>query len=68
MKRDVLNEDDDDEVCRVTGNAAIVLCESDRETKRAEIARLLQRIRHHRVCAERDEQRMLEHAIRLVRP
>ncbi|MCA1175286.1 MULTISPECIES: DUF2767 family protein [unclassified Pantoea] len=68
MKRDVLSEDDYDEVCRVIGDAVIVLSECGHETKRAEITDLLQRTRHHRAHDERDEQRMLEHAIRLVRP
>lgn len=67
MKRDVLNEDDYDEVCRVIGDAVIVLAESGRETKRADITQLLQRIRQQRAHDERDEQRMLEHAIRLVK-
>ncbi|ERH67185.1 MULTISPECIES: DUF2767 family protein [Pantoea] len=68
MKRDILNEDDYDEVCRVIGDAVIVLSECGHETRREEIARLLQRTRHDRAHDERDEQRMLEHAIRLVRP
>ncbi|MDU6442095.1 MAG: DUF2767 family protein, partial [Pantoea sp.] len=33
MKRDVLNEDDYDEVCRVIGDAVVVLAESGRETR-----------------------------------
>lgn len=68
MKRDVLNEDDYDEVCRVIGDAVIVLAECGHETKREEIASLLKRTRQHRSHDERDEQRMLEHAIRLVKP
>lgn len=68
MKRDVLNEDDYDEVCRVIGDAVVVLAESGHETKREEISRLLKRARQHRSHSERDEQRMLEHAIRLVKP
>lgn len=50
------------------GDAVIVLSECGHETRREEIARLLQRTRHDRAHDERDEQRMLEHAIRLVRP
>jgi len=68
MKRDVLNEDDYDEVCWVIGDAVIVLTELGHETRREEITTLLQRTRHQRAHDERDEQRMLEHAIRLVRP
>lgn len=68
MKRDILNEDDYDEVCRVIGDAVIVLAECGHETKREEITNLLKRTRHHRAHDERDEQRVLEHAIRLVKP
>ncbi|HCX00713.1 MULTISPECIES: DUF2767 family protein [Pantoea] len=68
MKRDVLNEDDYDEVCRVIGDAVVVLAESGRETRRDDISDLLKRARQHRSHSERDEQRMLEHAIRLVKP
>ena len=68
MKRDVLNEDDYDEVCRVIGDAVIMLAESGHETKRNEIFDLLKRTRQQRAHSERDEQRMLEHAIRLIRP
>ncbi|MCG7387356.1 MULTISPECIES: DUF2767 family protein [Pantoea] len=67
MKRDVLNEDDYDEVCRVIGDAVVVLAESGRETRRGDISDLLKRARQHRSHSERDEQRMLEHAIRLVK-
>ena len=41
MKRDALNEDDYDEVCRVIGDAVVVLAESGHETKREEISALL---------------------------
>lgn len=41
MKRDVLSDEDYDEVCRVVGDAVIVLAESGHETQRADIARLL---------------------------
>lgn len=68
MKRDALNEDDYDEVCRVIGDAVVVLAESGHETKREELSALLKRARQHRSYSERDEQRMLEHAIRLVKP
>ncbi|MCZ4058656.1 DUF2767 family protein [Pantoea sp. LMR881] len=68
MKRDVLSEDDYDEVCRVIGDAVIMLAESGHETRRNEIFDLLKRTRQHRAHSERDEQRMLEHAIRLVKP
>ncbi|MDZ7278712.1 DUF2767 family protein [Pantoea eucrina] len=68
MKRDVLSDEDYDEVCRVVGDAVIVLAESGHETQRADIARLLTRTRQQRAHDERDEQRMLEHAIRLVKP
>lgn len=68
MKRDILNEDDYDEVCRVIGDAVIVLAECGHETRRAEITSLLKRTRLQRAHSERDEQRMLEHAIRLVKP
>lgn len=68
MKRDVLNEDDYDEVCRVIGDAVVVLTEAGHETRRNEIFGLLKRARRHRSHCERDEQRMLEHAIRLVKP
>lgn len=68
MKRDVLSEDDYDEVCRVIGDAVIILAESGHETRREEIFDLLKRTRQHRSHSERDEQRLLEHAIRLVKP
>ncbi|MBE5252896.1 MAG: DUF2767 family protein [Enterobacterales bacterium endosymbiont of Blomia tropicalis] len=67
MKRDVLNEDDYDEVCRVIGDAVIMLAESGQETRRDKIFDLLKRTRQHRSHSERDEQRILEHAIRLVK-
>ena len=68
MKRDVLNEDDYDEVCRVIGDAVIMLAEAGHDTKRDEIFDLLKRTRHHRARSERDEQKMLEHEIRLIKP
>ncbi|NIF21832.1 MULTISPECIES: DUF2767 family protein [Pantoea] len=68
MKRDVLNEEDYDEVCRVIGDAVIVLAESGRDTRRLALTDVLQRARHERAHSERDEQRLLEHAIRLVKP
>lgn len=67
MKRDVLNEDDYDEVCRVIGDAVIMLAESGQETRRDKIFDLLKRTRQHRSHSERDEQRILEHAIPLVK-
>lgn len=68
MKRDVLSEEDYDEVCRVIGDAVIVLAEGGYETQRAVIADLLIKTRHDRTDSERDEQKMLEHAIRLMKP
>ena len=68
MKRDVLNDDDYDEVCRVIGDAVIVLSERGHDTRRGEIYDLLKRIRQQRSHSERDEQRMLDHAIRLIKP
>jgi len=68
MKRDVLSDEDYDEVCRVVGDAVIVLAESGHDTHRTDITRLLTRTRQQRAHDERDEQRMLEHAIRLVKP
>lgn len=67
MKRDVLNDDDYDEVCRVIGDAVVVLTERGHETNRAEIYAVLKRTRQQRSHSERDEQRMLDHAIRLVK-
>ena len=63
MKRDALNDDDYDEVCRVIGDAVIVLSERGHDTRRGEIYDLLKRIRQQRVHSERDEVRMLEHAV-----
>ncbi|MXP49480.1 DUF2767 family protein [Pantoea sp. Eser] len=68
MKRDVLKEEDYDEVCRVIGDAVIMLVECGHETKRDEIDDVLKRTRQHRAHSERDEQKMLEHAIRLIKP
>lgn len=68
MKRDALNDDDYDEVCRVIGDAVIVLSEHGHDTRRGEIYDLLKRIRQQRAHSERDEQRMLDHAIRLIKP
>ncbi|WP_034913184.1 DUF2767 family protein [Erwinia sp. 9145] len=68
MKRDILSEDDYDEVCRVVGDAVIVLAESGHETPRGVIAELLKKTRQQRADSERDEQKILEHAIRLVKP
>nr|WP_024967373.1 DUF2767 family protein [Pantoea sp. IMH] len=68
MKRDVLSEEDYDEVCRVIGDAVIVLAEGGYETQRAVIADLLMKTRQDRTNSERDEQKILEHAIRLMKP
>ncbi|MEM6160074.1 DUF2767 family protein [Erwinia sp. P6884] len=68
MKRDVLSEEYYDEVCRVIGDAVIVLAESGYETDRAVIADLLIKTRQDRHDSERDEQKVLEHAIRLIKP
>lgn len=68
MKRDVLSEEYYDEVCRVIGDAAIVLAEDGRNTSREIIADLLKKTRLNRMDAGRDEQKVLEHAIRLIQP
>lgn len=68
MKRDILSEDYYDEVCRVIGDAVIVLSESGFETRRDMLADLLLKTRQERTDADRDEQKILEHAIRLVKP
>lgn len=68
MKRDVLSEEYYDEVCRVIGDAAIVLVEAGINTRRETLAELLKRTRHDRMDADREEQKVLEHAIRLVKP
>ena len=68
MTRDALNDDDYDEVRRVIGDAVIVLSERGHDTRRGEIYDLLKRIRQPRAHSERDEQRMLYHAIRLIKP
>ena len=68
MKRDALNEEDYDEVCRVIGDAVVVLAESGHETKREEISALLKLASQHRSHSEGDGQPVLEGAIRLGRP
>lgn len=68
MKRDVLTEEYYDEVCRVVGDAVIVLAESGHETHRTTIAELLLKTRQKRADSDRDEQKVLEHAIRLIKP
>lgn len=68
MKRDILSEEYYDEVCRVIGDAVIVLSESGFETRRDLLADLLLKTRQERTDADRDEQKILEHAIRLVKP
>ncbi|MBP2170046.1 DUF2767 family protein [Erwiniaceae bacterium BAC15a-03b] len=68
MKRDVLSEEYYDEVCRVIGDAVIVLAESGRDTQRSVLAELLKKTRLKRGDSERDEQKVLEHAIRLIKP
>ncbi|MEJ4043553.1 DUF2767 family protein [Erwinia sp. SLM-02] len=68
MKRDVLSEEYYDEVCRVIGDAAIVLTEDGHNISRGMIASLLKQTRHNRGDANRDEQKVLEHAIRLIKP
>jgi len=68
MKRDVLSEEYYDEVCRVIGDAAIVLVEAGMDTRRETLAELLKRTRHDRMDADREEQNVLEHAIRRVKP
>ncbi|KGT91674.1 hypothetical protein NG99_16820 [Erwinia typographi] len=68
MKRDVLSEDYYDEVCRVIGDAVIVLAESGYNTNREVLSNLLKKTRRDRSDADRDEQKILEHAIRLVKP
>ncbi|ARJ43900.1 hypothetical protein B1H58_18825 [Pantoea alhagi] len=68
MKRDALSEDYYDEVCRVIGDAAIVLSESGLNTERETLASLLWQTRQRRQDSDRDEQKVLEHAIRLIKP
>ncbi|MDR7342083.1 hypothetical protein J2X14_000471 [Pantoea alhagi] len=68
MKRDALSEDYYDEVCRVIGDAVIVLAESGLGTERDTIANLLWQTRQRRLDSDRDEQKVLEHAIRLLKP
>ncbi len=68
MKRDVLSEYYYDEVCRVIGDAVIVLAESGYNTNREVLSNLLKKTRRDRSDADRDEQKILEHAIRLVKP
>lgn len=68
MKRDALSEDYYDEVCRVIGDAVIVLTESGLSTERDTIANLLWQTRQRRLDSDRDEQKVLEHAIRLLKP
>lgn len=68
MKRDVLSEEYYDEVCRVIGDAVIVLAEGGFDTDRKVLSNLLLKTRQERSDADRDEQKVLEHAIRLVKP
>lgn len=68
MKRDALSEEDYDEVCRVIGDAVIVLAEDGQNTQRSNLTTLLQQTRQHSTDPSRDEQKILEHAIRLVKP
>lgn len=68
MKRDALSEDYYDEVCRVIGDAVIVLSESGLNTERDTLASLLWQTRLRRKDSDRDEQKVLEHAIRLLKP
>lgn len=68
MKRDALSEDYYDEVCRVIGDAVIVLAESGLGTERDTIANLLWQTRQRRLDSDRDEQKVLEHALRLLKP
>lgn len=68
MKRDALSEDYYDEVCRVIGDAVIVLSESGLNTERDTLASLLWQTRLRRHDSDRDEQKVLEHAIRLIKP
>ncbi|PKH26781.1 hypothetical protein CIG19_03015 [Enterobacterales bacterium CwR94] len=68
MKRDVLNEEDYDEVCRVIGDAVVVLAENGDNTSRSALAQLLQKTLNERHYDDRDEQKILAHAIRLVKP
>lgn len=67
MKRDVLSEEDYDEVCRVIGDAVIVLAENGFNTQREVVTELLKKTRLERNDADRDEQKVLEHAIRLIK-
>lgn len=68
MKRDALSEEYYDEVCRVIGDAVIVLSESGLNTERDTLASLLWQTRLRRQDSDRDEQKVLEHAIRLIKP
>ena len=68
MKRDALSEEYYDEVCRVIGDAVIVLSESGFNTERSTLANLLWQTRLRRHGSDRDEQKVLEHAIRLIKP
>lgn len=67
MKRDVLSEEYYDEVYRVIGDAVIVLAESGFDTERDTLASLLWQTRLRRHDSDRDEQKVLEHAIRLIK-
>ena len=68
MRRDVLSEEYYDEVCRVIGDAVIVLAEEEKTTQRSTLTALLQQTLKLRADAGREEQKVLEHAIRLIRP
>lgn len=68
MKADVLSEAYYDGVCRVVGDAVIVLAESGHDTPREILATLLKQTQLKQVNSDREEQRVLEHAIRLVKP
>ncbi|PRD15533.1 DUF2767 family protein [Pantoea coffeiphila] len=68
MKRDALSEEYYDEVCRVIGDAAVALTEDGHNISRGMIASVLRQTRRKRSDANRDEQKVLEHAIRLIQP
>lgn len=67
MSHEMLPEEYYDEVCRVIGDAMVVLAENGYETSRTTVVELLRKTHDTRAHHDRDEQKVLEHAIRLIR-
>lgn len=67
MGHETLSEEYYDEVCRVIGDAVVVLAENGYDTSRTTLVELLRKTHDTRSRGDRPEQKVLENAIRLIK-